>query len=178
MANGNTFSALSSQNPAIQSMILSAVPEGLQRLAACGKNLPRVCFTLDELDAIVEGNNTEDLESSCGDGFYLHSILSAINWWTNVAQDIAGGNGMEAKFVVPEYEGQKRTVIALLNDVLSSYAAAFAESPYYCSDDVSSGRVPAGMELMKRYRLFTRYVCAFAKEVWPDVNLEWLLKQA
>ncbi len=73
------------------------------------------------------------------------------------------------------YEDKKRNLIALLNDVLSCYAAAFAESGLSLS---ASDRIPAGMEMLKRYRLFTRYVCAFAKEVWPNVDLGWLFKQA
>jgi hypothetical protein len=175
MATENTISAFSSQNPSIQSMILSAVPEGLQRLAECGERLPHICFTVDELDAIVEGKDTEKLESSCADGIYLQDMLPAINWWLDVAQDIAGGNGMKHDFWMPAHEDQKHNLLALLNDLLSSYAAAFAEAGLSFS---ASPRIPAGMEMLKRYRLFTRYVCAFAKEVWPEVELGWLLKQA
>jgi hypothetical protein len=174
MATGNTTISAGSST---QTMLLSALPEGLQRLAQCGSRLPYMMFTLAELDGIVEGKDTEDLESSCADGIYLQGMLSAIDWWTDVAQDIAGGNGMKAEFDVAGLEGQKHNVTALLNDVLCSYAAAFAETPYY-SDDLTSCRIPAGMELLKRYRLFTRYVCSFANEVWPSVDLGWLLKQA
>jgi hypothetical protein len=178
MTTGITLSAFSSKNPSIQSMILSAVPEGLQRLAECGERLPRVLpmlLTIDELDAIVEGKNTEDLESSIADGLYLQNVLPAINWWLDVAQDMSGGNGMKHTLWSTAHENQKRNLIALLNDVLSSYAAAFAEAGLSFS---ASPRIPAGMEMLKRYRLFTRYVCAFAKEVWPEVELGWLLKQA
>jgi hypothetical protein len=175
MATGNTLSAFSSQNPDIQSMILSAVPEGLQRLASCSERLPWTCFTVDELDAIVEGKDTEDLESSIADGIYLQGVLPAIKWWLDVAQDMAGGNGMKHDFCISAYEDQKQNLLALLNDVLSSYAAAFAEAGLSFS---ASDRIPAGMEMLKRYRLFTRYACAFAQEVWPEVELGWLLKQA
>ena len=48
-------------------------------------------------------------------------------------------------------------------------AAAVAESGLSMS---ASNRIPAGMELLKRYRLFTRYVCSFAQEVWPEVDLK------
>jgi hypothetical protein len=175
MATGTTFSAFSSQKPEIQSMMLSAVPEGLQRLAECGERLPRICFTVDELDAIVEGKDTEELESSCADGIYLQGMLPAIKWWLDVAQDMAGGNGMKHDFCTPAYQDQKHYLLALLNDVLSGYAAAFAEAGLSFS---ASPRIPAGMEMLKRYRLFTRYACAFAQEVWPEVELGWLLKQA
>jgi hypothetical protein len=175
MATGTTISAFSSQNLEIQSMIISAIPEGLQRLAATGKPSSNIMFTIGELDAIVEGKGTEDLESSVADGIYLQGMLPAIKWWLDVAQDMAGGNGMKHDFWTPAYGDQKRNLIALLNDVLSSYAAAFAEAGLSFP---GSPRIPAGMEMLKRYRLFTRYVCAFAKEVWPEVELGWLLKQA
>jgi hypothetical protein len=175
MATGNTLSAFSSQNLSIQSMILSAVPEGLQCLAECAGRLPHMTFTVDELDAIVEGKDTEDLESSCADGCYLGAVLPAIDWWLDVAQDIASGNGMKQDHCTPAYEEQKHNLLALLNEVLSSYAAAFAEAGLSFTDSL---RIPAGMEMLRRYRLFTRYVCAFAKEVWPEVELGWLLKQA
>jgi hypothetical protein len=175
MFTGNTISARLSKDSSPQTMILSAVPEGLQRLAECGERLPHICFTVEELDAIVESKDTEDLESSCADGIYLQSMLPAIKWWLDVAQDMAGGNGMKHDFWTPVYEDQKHNLLALLNDVLSSYAAAFAEARLSFS---ALPKIPAGMEMLKRYRLFTRYVCDFAKEVWPEVELGWLLKQA
>ncbi len=156
-------------------MILSAIPEGLQRLSECGRLLPSICFTVDELDAIVEGRQAEYFEADYADGNYLDCILPAIDWWMYVASVVAGGNGMEHNRWTTAYEDKKRNLIALLNDVLSCYAAAFAESGLSLS---ASDRIPAGMEMLKRYRLFTRYVCAFAKEVWSNVDLGWLFKQA
>ena len=32
--------------------------------------------------------------------------------------------------------------------------------------------------LLKRYRLYTRYLCEFAAELWPDADLSWLRGQA
>ncbi len=51
-----------------QFMILSAIPEGLQHLAGCGRRLPSICFTVDELDAIVEGRQAEYFEADYADG--------------------------------------------------------------------------------------------------------------
>jgi hypothetical protein len=172
---GNTFSARLSEDSSPETMILSALPEGLQRLADCGARLPHMTFTVDELDGIIEGRDTEALESSCADGCYLDAVLPTIDWWLDVASDMVGGNGMEHDFSMPGYEDQKQNLTTLLHDVLSSYAAAVAESGLSFS---ASDRIPAGMEMLKRYRLFTRYVCSFAQEVWPGVDLGWLLKQA
>jgi hypothetical protein len=173
MATGNTFSAFSSQD-SIQSMLLSVVPPGLQRLAVHRESLPYTFLTINELDEIVEGKDTEDLEHSIADGIYLKNVLPAIDWWTDVALDVAGGNGMEDEYYTPAYDAQKNGLLALLNDALSSYTAALTETALHRDSE----RIPAGMELLKRYRLFTRYVCAFAQEVWPNVDMGWLLKQA
>jgi hypothetical protein len=175
VSTGNNFSAPPSNDSSPHTMIMSAVPEGLQRLAECAERLPHMSFTVDELDGIIEGRDTEALESSCADGCYLDAVLPSIDWWLDVAGDMVGGNGMEHDFSMPGYEDQKQNLTALLHDVLSSYAAAVAESGLSMS---ASNRIPAGMEMLRRYRLFTRYVCSFAQEVWPEVDLGWLLKQA
>jgi hypothetical protein len=174
MATGSTLSAFSSQDSSIQSMLLSVVPPGLQQLALCRGRLPYNCLTIDELDAIVEGKDTGDLESSIADGIYLTHVLPAIDWWIDVALDVAGGNGMEYEFCIPAYDVQKRNLLTLLNDALSSYSAALAEVAFHCNSE----RIPAGMELLRRYRMLTQYVCSFAQEVWPNVDMGWLLKQA
>jgi hypothetical protein len=176
MATGNTLSALSSQNPSIQSMILSVIPEGIQRLADCAADAPHRYFTVAELELIVKGEDTKDLESSLADGIYMQGILPAIEWWIQVADCLLCGTGIKSKFADEEFEEQRTKLLSLLNDVLSSYSAALAEGTWYSLHNAD--RVPAGVELLKRYRLYTRYVCAFAREIWPNLNLEWLLKQA
>jgi hypothetical protein len=176
MSTGSTISAFSSQNPSIQAMISSVVPEGIQRLADCAAAGPHPYFTVAELELIVQGEDTKDLESSLADGIYMQEILSAIEWWISVADCLLCGTGIKSKFADAEFEEQRTKLLSLLNDVLSSYSAALAEGTFYSRHN--SLRVPAGVELLKRYRLYTRYVCAFARETWPDVNFEWLLKQA
>ena len=121
VSTGNTFSAARlSENSSPQTMIMSAVPEGLQCLAECGERLPHMTFTVDELDGIIEGRDTEALESSCADGCYLDAVLPSIDWWLDVAGDMVGGNGMEHDFSMPGYEVQKQNLTSLLHDVLSS----------------------------------------------------------
>jgi hypothetical protein len=159
-----------------QTMLLSALPEGLRSLVESKENPPHLRFTVDELDKIVEGKQGEEMESSFADGFYLSYVLPALNWWIDVSESIALGRSMGGITCEPEFEGQRAKLIVLLNDALSNYAAALAEGPYFT--DSISALAPAGMEFLKRYRLYTRAVCDFGQEVWPEVDLGWLSKQA
>jgi hypothetical protein len=109
------------------------------------------------------------------DGFYLEDVLPAISWWIQVANSLLYGRSMDGMPFEPGFEEEKAKLQALLSDVLSSYPAALAEGPFYSNSP--SRRAPAAMELLKRYRLYTRYVWAFGREMWPEVNLKWLEKQ-
>jgi hypothetical protein len=171
-----TVSATISAGSSTQTMLLSAVPQGLQQLAECGEDLPHIRFTLDELDVIVEGKQTESLEPLFEDGTYLRQVLPALDWWIWVADSLNLGRSMNGAFAEAEFEEQRAKLLFLLDDVLSSYTAALAEGPIYSGCRSSS--YSAGLELLKRYRQFTRYVCAYAREMWPGVELGWLLKQA
>ncbi len=68
-------------------------------------------------------------------------------------------------------------MLSLLNDTLSSYTAALAKTMHY-SDVPHEEGFPANFELLKRYRLYTRYLCELARELWPKVKLGWLYQQA
>ena len=171
-----TVSTIFSACSSTQAMLLSAVPQGLKRLAECGEDLPHICFTLDELDIIVEGEHTENLEPLFEDGTYLRQVLPALDWWIWVTDSLNQGRSMNGAFAEAEFEEQRAKLLFLLDDVLSSYTAALAEGPIYSACHTNGHS--AGLELMKRYRIYTRYVCAFAQDVWPAVDLGWLLNHS
>jgi len=158
-------------------MLLDAAPQGIQDLARCSEDPPRLVFPVSYLDEVIEGKAdvVEQLEKDMADGYYLHSILPAIEWWIGVTNALALGRGKRWVVENPRFEKRKSKLLQLLNDALSSYAAALAEGIYFSE---SLERSPAGVELLKRYRLYTRAVCATAQKIWPDVDLGWLLKQA
>lgn len=161
-----TISTFTCQESTPHTMLTSSASEGLEYLADCGRSSKGVPFSIFELDDIVEGKNlekyTEEIEESC----YLNFVMDSLQWWIEVSKAINYGRENDND---PKDYGAKR--IRLLNDALSSYAAAFAES-YYHSSGSDCG--PAGLELLKRYRLYTICVCEYADERWPDVDLGWL----
>ena len=176
MTTGNTFSAFSSQNPSIQSMLISATPTGIKELADCGKSRPTFHLPLDVLDKIVEGKaNTKELEEEFSYGYYMHEILPSLVWWINVSQALSLRRFDGPSHIQPVFDKHKDKLIKVLNDALSQYALALAETNEYRG--VHPEGAPASIELIKRYRLYTRAVCAVAQKVWPAVDLDWLLKQ-
>jgi hypothetical protein len=176
MATGNTISAFSSHHSKESlAMIVNAAPKGIAALAQCRDNLPHFILTIDELDEIVEGKNTDDLQASFACGGYLTDVLPALDWWIQCTKALSLGTSTDWIDFHPVFEREKSKLTELLNDALSSYAAALAEGSYYSDNKCAA---PAGFELLKRYRLYTRHVYAVARQIWPDVNLDWLLKQA
>jgi hypothetical protein len=173
----SSFSALSSEESTIQTMLLSAAPEGLKRLAEIGKDpAPRFHFSILELADIAYGRNIETHEERLGDGTYLIDLLPCLAWWGDVTRALALGNSDEGEYGDTRFgfEEKRAVHLKLLNDVLSSYAAALAESPYYAGYGSSSR--PAGLELMRRYREYVCEIGGFALEVWPGVDFGWLYR--
>ena len=158
-------------------MIKRSIPQGIQRLACFADMLDYGFYaTVDELDQIVEGKQFEN-DERFRDGFYLEHVLPAINWWVEVNKSLLWESGIERDVVLePALEEERSRILGLLNNVLASYTAALEEGPFYAPLEII--RTPAGMELLKRYRLFTRAVGAFAKQLWPKFDWQWLLEKA
>lgn len=173
--NGNQSTSTHDQKSLAKKMLLRCTPEGVQRLAWSLEHLPNhlTGFSVEELDEIAAGENTEQHLVNVGDGTYLDGVLPCLNWWIGVAEGLTFGRSIEGTWADPTFEGQRKKLLTLLNDTLSSYAAALAVTLHYSKYSPSE----SGLELLKRYRIYTRAVCDFAREVWPEVNLEWLYTQ-
>jgi hypothetical protein len=159
------------------SLLFSAAPAAIQGLVVCSENPPHLVFPVDHLDELVAGeSNTESLEAGFVDGRYFDQILPSLEWWIDIMRALSwGGNDPNDIDIQPAFEKQKANLLKLLKRVLSGYAEALAEDSYFSGSD--SRRAPASIELVKRYRLFTRAVCAVAQDLWPQADLGWLLRQ-
>jgi hypothetical protein len=159
----------------IHSTLLSAVPEGMQRLAACIQSVPEdFCLTAQALDEIAEGKHTEIHIGRVCDGLYLQYMLPQINWWVQVAEALTFGGTMKGVYADPAYKEMRTELLSLLNATFSSYTAAIAATQYYSDSDDST----VHFDLLKRYRMLTKFVCSWAKQLWPKVDLDWLYGQA
>jgi hypothetical protein len=180
MATRNTISALTLQDPSIISMLLSTAPPAIKKLVECGECVPTLGFPLEELDEIVD--NPENDPDSGGYKFVTcaSSVLTAIGWWTDVMTAITfGGYDSDDIDFQPAFLQRKSELMGLLNDALSCYASALAEDCYFETPGSArkSTKNTATVELLRRYRIYTRAVCSVAKDAWPEGDLDWLFKQ-
>jgi hypothetical protein len=136
-------------------------------------------FEVETLDRIADGVPTADDEGDviC-DVEWFGGFLNSVNWWSSAAESLLRKHYRHGTSPDPAFAEQGEEIFRLLGDVLMAYVPAQREWVY--ADDLDR---EASMELLKRYRLFTRYVCAFAQELFPGtsyapINLAHLLERA
>ncbi len=129
---------------------------------------------LDQLDRIADGMATkEDEECFVDDG--VDGVLPALDWWRHASESLL--DHPERKFIPePTFAHHREAILKLLNDALAAIVPAWQEGCEFSDDCSREGG--ATRELLKRYRRFTRYVCAFAQERFPDANLKELLERS
>lgn len=98
----------------------------------------------------------------------MDEIFKRLNWWKGIAIVLLDGARLQ------DDEKKRSEILSLFADVLAAYIPALKSGYSFDCDYENNG---PRLEVLRRYHLFTRYVCAFAQEVWPDVNLERLLQQ-
>ena len=120
--------------------------------------------TAKHLDEVAAGRaSKKHTELSRSLIFHTDTASSSMSWWIRVLYDVVHSR---PEHVVPE------RLYTEMNAV------------YSCFSEVQRGHLQykdygdrACLEYLKRYRIFTRSVCALAKEAWPDENLQGLLDQ-
>lgn len=181
-----SFSAQSSQESSGHTMLLSAAPAGIRHLAECYDSRPSLPIQVEDLDKIFDGKyeNLKGLEGDIVFKQYLREYFPALEWWIKVTRALAyrqfdDGSGSPGDLNWP-FEEEKNNLLKLLNAALSLYAPSLEEDMNLYHLEFSSveyGCAPTSVEFLKRYRLYTRAVCAVAQKCWPDHDLGWLLQQ-
>jgi len=151
---------------------VSEFREDISLALAClnefAEDSPEVHFSAAQLDSIVsDGYNEEEIREKFIEDRWLSDLLPALNWWIDVASILS---------TFQEIRNERGETLPLLNEALSSYTAALAEGAIYGAGPGRS--YPASMELLKRYRLYTRSVCALAQQICPGADLSWFVGQA
>jgi hypothetical protein len=170
---GSVGEMLVNRAESVDAMMTSAAPEGIKRLAEFAEDMNVFGFPVAELDEIADGKNTERHRESAGDGVYLYSLLPSIDWWVGISSCLSFGRSAKGIYGDPAFKEQRERLFPLLNDVLTSYTPALAASQRFSDSDGDA----LNIELLKRYAIFRRAVCDFARDVWPDVNLDWIYQQ-
>lgn len=182
IADGTGGVHLSNGEEDVEEAIAAALSLGVtvrlpMGLAMLGSSLeeppPGIQSRVDELDAIVDGTAATPEQAGYADGTYMGRFLEHLEWWKDASEALLCGRGMESDYG-NSYPEQKAKLRALIGDILDAYKDALAQTVFFQLDDANPA---AHYVLLRRYRLFTRYVCAFAQEVWPEANLKRLLQQ-
>ena len=140
----------------------------------------RCSYENSELDQIVAGENIRDYSFQLFGGEYLEQRFhDDLDFWELVILEIMVNSDEDDFGASPEKIARREKLLGLRSEVLNAYLATFREGYLFgaCADGSVIREAPASIELLKRYRLFTRGVCEAAKEVWPNVNLQALFDQ-
>jgi hypothetical protein len=139
---------------------------------------PEFRVRVDELEAIAHGAKAQEVSEVMDFSFWFDDFMPSLNWWREVSDSLLHSKDVDLTLPPePSFAAHRQTLSKLLNDTLSAFSPAWQVGCYVSDDWLENGRATL-LELLKRYRLFTRYVCALAQEIWPDVNLERLLEQS
>jgi hypothetical protein len=133
---------------------------------------------VDELDAIADEEIYEDLRYSMMARYdWFEDFLPVLNWWMSVSDSLLGSTeaGDELR-PEPTFFHHRQALAKLMGGVMEAFVPAMQEGQFYSEGWAEVAT--ASQELLKRYRLYTRYVCCFAQELFPNVNLERLFKLA
>ena len=150
--------------------LLKRAPIGFHLSA---KDLEQIAHT-DDTDDLHDLDGGRDIVATMSLQFeWLDGFLPNLNMWISISDSILGSTD-QAK-PDPKFDEQRTELNRLLTAVLSAYPLAVMEGPLYSEEEYP---IRASHELLKRYWAYTRYVCAFAQQVWPDVKMDKLLQQA
>jgi len=151
--------------------------DALLEIAGLMERQRELNLEIGELDRIADGVAVEDDSILACKGFWFDGFLENLSWWKTVSEILLGSKDVDHKFFPePAFAHHQEALLKLVNDTLAAFAPAWQEGSEFSSDWTERGE--ATRELLKRYRTFTRYVCTFAQEVWPDVSMGPLLKRA
>lgn len=156
----------------LSSTVATPLPsQGLERLQDAVDERARFPLTVQSLDEIVEGTNLERHAERLADGTYLSSLLDVINWWRGVEHALVYGRNSDIICPAPEFQSDFASMLRLRRIVFEGFMAADESTWHYLDGE---DELTAGFELLKNYRIYTRFVVDLAKKIWPEVNLEWL----
>jgi hypothetical protein len=147
-------------------------------IAAMMANERAINLEISELNRIADGLEMEDDSILVDRSYWFDHILESLNWWWLVSDTVLCSKWESGDKLCPEpaFANHREALLKLLDDTLTAFVPALQESHHFTADWIRKGE--ATRELLKKYRMYTRYVSTFAQEVWPDANMRPLLNRA
>lgn len=132
--------------------------------------------TREELNQLLAGHMTTELWSLvfAERHVWIGDFLQSLNWWiklSHAALEIRNTDGDDRPN--PDFFDRRVTFSHLLEHVMAAFVPAMRDTSTYAED--WDDREAATVDLLKRYRLYTKAVETFVLEVWPEVGRELLL---
>ena len=152
---------------------IEAASENLVGIASCVVSYSRGSWLkLWQLDEIASGIDIHRYRDLLGDSNYLGNMPSCMDWWRDVMDYAVAESAGEGEWEGnPLFAPQIRHVVSLAKDAYAALVDAWAITRGYSNPDSNKF---AHFDFLKKYRLFTRSVCSFVQEVWPDIDFEKL----
>ncbi len=150
--------------------------KALSEIAWTLKNWPKG-FTVEKEELLAIAAEEDIIPDLWADSLnWFPNFLPSLNAWRNIGSSILDieefkDYGPQNKIADSIFEHRFNELNRLMAEVLKAYAQAEDEN-HFCLKE-ADGRT----ELLKRYHRYICCVCEMAREVWPNVNLEKLLKQ-
>lgn len=99
---------------------------------------------------------------------WFDEFLPSLNWWRSLG-DLALETSIDEGDFGPDLslQEQREGLLRLLTEVLLAFVPAQQETSAYSEAWGCGG--PATLDLLKRYRLYTRAVEQLVAQVWPEL---------
>lgn len=128
-----------------------------------------IAFSAKYLDEIARGcQSKKHIKKARTVSAGYNCFYEAMHWWIIVLEK-AGSTRHHPT-------GPKSTIYEEMSTMLCFYAGMKREIAYSKGNNDRIDAWPI-FEYLNRYRNFTRSVCAYAQEVWPDENLQRLFDE-
>jgi hypothetical protein len=115
---------------------------------------------MDLLDAVEGGCDDFTVGSQTVGTTFQDEVWPLIGWWARLQDglfcDITGEKSVDE---------WTRPAVTAMGDFLSTVAVGV--TAWYVDMETAEGLIK---EMLRRYRIWTRTVCALVKEVWPDID--------
>ena len=130
---------------------------------------PALSLSTEEIEEIVRGENLLWHLETIDKGLYLRNMLSGLEWWLDVANQLLDVGRED--LTRSGRESEEIEIGAKIKALVSLYPVAFQAK--FAVEAVGSD--PTGLELVKRFRDLKLYIYELVKHDYPEVDCPGLL---
>jgi ParB-like nuclease domain len=137
---------------------------------------------MSHLDEIAAGVNPSKHAVTVTVGRYAMNAFESMQWWYELTIILAAGRGAARSnhfaFGDGHYMRQAQRANALMSQALCAMGPALNLQPCFIKNGprvLDPAEAEPGLEFLRCYRRYTRFVMTFMAKVWPGLNLRNVL---